>query len=367
MSPSISAFSLSLFTFAGYAAAQGSVPKTPLASLSYPRPSDLPYKVDPSHLSRGPQSGYNICNSTTEGPESLCQTSYVNDLSDFCLWGPAKPNSVIGDAEGEVVAWCSKAGHGTRVMPPGTLQGVQLLKAPDYVMITGMINQTLIDIKADDDGGELDPHGQDLRGNPIGGMMYSTQFSGGTGPMQVIEWTNFMGSMQFCIKICDPKGPAGNPAGFCQHTLDRCSYNAPSKYTVGGNVKAGEFETCESDNMRIPGEYVAGGQTLSYKQPAEGVPATPPYQPSVPSSSKCTTTASAALYTDAAATSTTTTAPASGSATGSASRTGSNAASATPSATGSASASSQSGAASLTATFSFAAMMFGVMLSLMMA
>lgn len=179
MSPSISAFSLSLFAFAGYAAAQGSVPKTPLASLSYPRPSDLPYKVDPSHLSRGPQSGYNICNSTTEGPESLCQTSYVNDLSgtctlswmldtlseptsDFCLWGPAKPNSVIGDAEGEVVAWCSKAGHGTRVMPPGTLQGVQLLKAPDYVMITGMINQTLIDIKADDDGGELDPHGQDL-------------------------------------------------------------------------------------------------------------------------------------------------------------------------------------------------------------
>ena len=47
-------------------------------------------------------------------------------------------------------------------MPPGTLQGVQLLKTPDYVMLTGMINQTLIDIKGDDSGGELDPHGQDL-------------------------------------------------------------------------------------------------------------------------------------------------------------------------------------------------------------
>lgn len=47
-------------------------------------------------------------------------------------------------------------------MPPGTLQGVQLLRSPDYVMLTGLINQTLIDIAADDSGGELDPHGQDL-------------------------------------------------------------------------------------------------------------------------------------------------------------------------------------------------------------
>ena len=47
-------------------------------------------------------------------------------------------------------------------MPPGTLLGAQLLKAPDYVMLTGLINQTLIDIAAKDDGGELDPHGQDM-------------------------------------------------------------------------------------------------------------------------------------------------------------------------------------------------------------
>jgi hypothetical protein len=31
---------------------------------------------------------------------------------DFCLWGPATPNSLIGDVEGECVAWCTKATHG---------------------------------------------------------------------------------------------------------------------------------------------------------------------------------------------------------------------------------------------------------------
>lgn len=61
-----------------------------------------------------------------------------------------------------MVAWCTKAGHGTRVMPAGTLLGAQLLKAPDYVQITGLIDQTKINIAAGDYGGELDPHGQDL-------------------------------------------------------------------------------------------------------------------------------------------------------------------------------------------------------------
>jgi hypothetical protein len=56
---------------------------TPLVSLSFPKPSDAPEKVWPDTpvYQRGPQTGYNICNSTTEGANSLCQTAYVNDLS----------------------------------------------------------------------------------------------------------------------------------------------------------------------------------------------------------------------------------------------------------------------------------------------
>ena len=59
-------------------------PATPLISLEYPRPSDAPYQVFPydGHdiFTRGYQSGYNICNSTTEGDASLCQTLVMNGI-----------------------------------------------------------------------------------------------------------------------------------------------------------------------------------------------------------------------------------------------------------------------------------------------
>jgi hypothetical protein len=79
---------------------------------------------------------------------------------DFCLWAPPKLDD-IADSEGEEVAWCSKKGHGTRIMPEGTILGAQLLKTNDYWMITGLINQTSINIQAGDFGGELDSGGQD--------------------------------------------------------------------------------------------------------------------------------------------------------------------------------------------------------------
>lgn len=80
MSRAPSALFLCLLALASYGAAG----ITPLASKHFPRPTDLPYQVDTDHQDRGSQSGYNQCNSTTEGPSSLCQTSYVNDLSGTC-------------------------------------------------------------------------------------------------------------------------------------------------------------------------------------------------------------------------------------------------------------------------------------------
>ncbi len=61
-----------------------------------------------------------------------------------------------------MVAWCTKKGHGTRVMPANTLQSVQVLNAPGYVMITGVIDQSLLDLDPTDPGGEEDFGGQDL-------------------------------------------------------------------------------------------------------------------------------------------------------------------------------------------------------------
>lgn len=107
-----------------------------------------------------------------------------------------------------MVAWCTKPGHGTRLIPDGLLTGLQFLKTPDYIQVVGfMSDQTLINLALGDYGGEMDPHGADLvglffhpantfqlpfiqRGNPMGGIMYSTNFTGSY--TQVIEWTKFV-------------------------------------------------------------------------------------------------------------------------------------------------------------------------------
>ncbi|KAL4268398.1 macrophage activating glycoprotein [Pleurotus pulmonarius] len=274
-------------------AAQERFPKTPLVSKHFSYPSGLPYQADDEDLLRGTQFGYNRCNSSTENQQSLCQTSFLNGLDDFCLWGPSKPNSLIADTEGEEVAWCTKPGRGTRIIPADALKGVQFMRTPDYVQVVGFIDQTAINIARGDSGGELDPHGADLRGNPLGGLMYSNAWSDSFE--QAIEWHNFMGGDAFCLKVCDPSRP--NAANYCQHIYDRigCAYNAPN------NAKEGVFESCEGENQDFPGVYTQDGRVLTYTQPPEalGVITSVPYQPRVPASSNCKQFSSSALYTNA--------------------------------------------------------------------
>ncbi|KAF8582331.1 hypothetical protein K439DRAFT_1351531 [Ramaria rubella] len=257
----------------------------------------LPYMVDKSDGPRGVQTGYNLCNSTTEGPNSLCQTATVNNLDDFCIWGPPKPNSTIADTEGELVAWCTKPGRGTRIIPAGALTGVQFMQTPDYLQVTGHINQTLINIFHGDSGGEEDPHGADGRGNPLGSLIFTNGFPSNSGNnntfQQANEWHYFLGDDMFCMKICDPAG--AHPADFCQHIYDRigCEYNAPAAY------QDGVFEKCKGDNQDFPGIYTgANGVVSTYTQPPEslGDIQTMPYQPRVPASSDCQTFASTDLY-----------------------------------------------------------------------
>ncbi|KAG6897268.1 hypothetical protein C0992_002920 [Termitomyces sp. T32_za158] len=271
-------------------------PPTPLANKHFSYPTGIPYKVDTDQgLIRGFQHGYNLCNSTTENQQSLCQTSFLNSIDDFCLWAPDPVNATVADREGEMVAWCTKPGRGTRLIPAGALQGVQFMRTPDYVQVVGFIDQTQVNIAVGDWGGELDPHGADLRGNPMGGIMFSNAWSKGNNNayQQVIEWHNFMGGNAFCLKACDPAGP--NAAKFCQHIYDRigCAYNAPN------NAQNGTFEACLGDNQDFPGIYTdANGAVQTYTQPPEalGAISTMPYQPKVPASSSCTPYQSAQLY-----------------------------------------------------------------------
>lgn len=167
-------------------------------------------------LVRGVQRGYNICNDTTQNQESLCQTSYYNNATgqpiisryaylsltnivslDFCLWAPPDVGKEVGEIEGEMIAWCTKK-HGTRLIPNGAITGLQHLRTPDYIQVVGFIDQTKINMKAGDFGGEMDPHGADLRGNPMGGILYSNIWTGDY--VQAVEWTKYV-SMAFVYPL----------------------------------------------------------------------------------------------------------------------------------------------------------------------
>jgi hypothetical protein len=95
----------------------------------------------------------------------VCQGSTphveTSSLSDFCFWAPPNPGHEVGEIEGEMVAWCTQPGHGTRVIPDGAITGVQFTKAPDYIQVVGFMNQTQINMLRGDAGGEMDPHGAD--------------------------------------------------------------------------------------------------------------------------------------------------------------------------------------------------------------
>ncbi|EGF97652.1 uncharacterized protein MELLADRAFT_73714 [Melampsora larici-populina 98AG31] len=269
----------------------------PLYTKKFTWPN-LPQQADTGNGPRGTQQGYNRCNSTTQNQNSMCQTSFLNSINEFCLWGAPQPNTVVGDVEGEMVAYCTTKKFGTRLIQGGALQGVQLIRTPGYIEVIGFIDQTALNLQANDTGGEEDPHGADQRGNPLGGLMYSDAFNtpGGPAYTQVIEWSYFIGSGIFCYKACDPAGP--NAAQLCQHVYDRigCRYNAPANYPAIN----GTFQSCKGDNQLPAGIYVDGPTTKTFVQPPEslGPIATIPYTPVIPATSECTTYTSAALYTD---------------------------------------------------------------------
>ncbi|KAI3613984.1 macrophage activating glycoprotein [Moniliophthora roreri] len=217
------------------------------------------------------QSGTNKCG-TKASQTSDCQNAYINSVEDFCLFAPPKPgpDSVIGNTEREEVSWCLKDGYGTRLIPDGTIKGAHFVKTPDYVQVTGIGDFTSMNIPAGDAGGELDPHGADGNGNPIGGLVFSSAF----GPLQQIhEWTNFMAVDQFCFRACNPAGK--DPAAMCQHIYDvmGCAWNMPASYD------AGTFENCDGNSGEPMGVY--GGSTFH-----QGEPNTPPPHPA-PASSNC--------------------------------------------------------------------------------
>ncbi|KAK0209339.1 hypothetical protein DFS33DRAFT_1309404 [Desarmillaria ectypa] len=219
------------------------------------------------------QTGTNKCG-TTSSQDSMCQNIYINGVDDFCLWAPPTPgaDSSIGNTERIEVSWCLKDGYGTRLIPSGAITGAHFVQTPDFIQVTGTGDLTKLNIPTGDGGGELDPHGADGNGNPIGGLVFSTAF----GKLeQVFEWTNFMAADQFCFRACNPAGSMAPT--WCQHIYDvmGCAWNMPANYDVG------VFESCQGDSGQPMGVY--GTSTFH-----QGDASTPNAHP-IPSSSQCTT------------------------------------------------------------------------------
>lgn len=157
---------------------------------------------------------------------------------------------------------------------------------------------------------ELDPHGADEQGNPLGGITFTNGFGKNSAAFQtiansknftndqqytqVIEWIDFIGSGTFCIKMCNPDDP--NAASLCNHIYDEigCAYNAVADY---GSIN-GTFTVCDSDDMDPPGVYTTNGVVSTWFQSQS--PFIPPYTPTQVASSNCQTYASSLLFAAAA-------------------------------------------------------------------
>ncbi|KAJ9106192.1 hypothetical protein QFC21_001336 [Naganishia friedmannii] len=275
---------------------------------------------DPNNLPKTTedgQAGTNQCG-TGSSQDSMCQNVYLNSLDDFCLFAPSSTTSAYGDSslgntEREVVSWCLKSGYGTRLIPAGAVTGAHFVKTPTYIQLSGTLavlggpsalnipasehssGQVHLEfplkdsLRTDDDGGELDPHGADGLGNPIGGLVFSSAFGGGV--KQIHEWNSFIGSGYFCFKACNQVEGADLQ---CQHIYDvlGCGFNvSPSLDAIGRSANAKfnpetlqmpgdyseSFSSCQGDAAEYPGIY--GSSTFQ-----QGLPSTPaPHAPAATS------------------------------------------------------------------------------------
>jgi len=189
----------------------------------------------------------------------------LNSVDDFCIYGPPEPgpDSLIGNVEPIVVAYCTKPRNGARLIPDGTIQSAHFVKTDQYVQINGFWDGTKVNIPYGDSGGELDPHGAENVGNPIGGNVTSN-VSG--QDVFYEEWMSFVSFDQFCLRVCTRQDPGDiSTSLLCEHELDvmGCAFVMPSVNMYNNNT----FTSCEADVGEAPGLYpLANGSTSTFRQ-----------------------------------------------------------------------------------------------------
>ncbi|WFD25700.1 hypothetical protein MNAN1_000666 [Malassezia nana] len=274
---------------------------TPSPPFDFGNPSpDYPGVVAQDPL--GPTNPKKPQMNTPVNQTSVARLASVNSVDDWCTFGPLDPDVKIGEQEERVVAYCTKPRNNARVIPDGTVTAAHFVKTPLYVQIMALGDFTRIGIKENDLGGELDPHGQTNKGNPIGGNVTSN-ISG--KDVFYEEWMNYVGHNILCFRVCTAGSDQATPQVECQHTLDEmgCSWVMP------GNYNPDSFDTCDADPAYPPGLYVDNGSTSTFQQYVTGIytdgegkrkkftngskdQSTPSVAQSLPNSSNCKTVSS---------------------------------------------------------------------------
>ncbi|OCF54585.1 glycoprotein [Kwoniella mangroviensis CBS 10435] len=179
----------------------------------------------------------------------------LNGVDDFCLWGPPDQSGAaeneIGNVEPIVVAYCTKPRNGARLIPDGAITAAHFIKTPNYVQIYGFWDGTKVGIVDGDAGGELDPHGAENLGNPIGGNVTSNV---GGSDVFYEEWMSFISYDQFCLRVCTAETGNVTAALQCEHELDimGCQFvMAIEDFYQSNNT----FTECEGESAAPPGLY----------------------------------------------------------------------------------------------------------------
>ncbi|WVQ95426.1 hypothetical protein IAU59_002523 [Kwoniella sp. CBS 9459] len=198
---------------------------------------------------------------------SLSRLLTLNGVDDFCLYGPPDqsggPENEIGNVEPVVVAYCTKPRNDARLIPDGAITAAHFIKTPLYVQIHGFWDGTKIGIVDGDAGGELDPHGAENLGNPIGGNVTSNV---GGSDVFYEEWMSFISYDQFCLRICTAEANGVTAAIQCEHELDimGCQFVMAIEDFYQSN---NSFTSCEGEPAAPPGHYPqSNGSTSTFKQ-----------------------------------------------------------------------------------------------------
>ncbi|KAK7022992.1 hypothetical protein R3P38DRAFT_2709373 [Favolaschia claudopus] len=192
---------------------------------------------------------------TALNQKSMARLVSINSIDDFCLFAPPEglpPSPTLRYTE--EVAWCMQPRNNARVIPDGTIKGLTFLKTDFYVQIMGHGDFTKLNVKAGDSGGELDPHGAEGSGNPVGGNITTTVADG--TDLQIEEWMMYMSADEFCFRACYNANSTYASKYMCEHKLDvmGCQFVMPGTYHEPGG-----FESCEADVAYPPGWYPTVG------------------------------------------------------------------------------------------------------------